>query len=128
MKLLVCLECHDIFNLREDKTKSCSCGKSSGKYRQDGLHADYQGPCLPLGVNNGSLVHAMQNQPESGMGKEFNAFVIPKQCETFIRKGEEPNLPKPVSHVDLMKQLLEESLANSKDSQSKKSSKKKNKN
>lgn len=122
MKLLVCLECHDVFNLREDRTKACSCGKSSGKYRQDGLHADYQGPCLPLGFANGSFVHALQNQPESGWGKEFTAFVIQKKCDTFLRHGDEPNLPKPVSHVDLMRQLLEEASANSEDSKKKKKS------
>ena len=127
MKLLVCLECQDIFNLREDKKKTCSCGKSSGKYRQDGLHADYEGPCLPLGFTNGSFIHALHNQPETGMGKEFTAFVIQKKCDTFLRHGDEPNIPKPVSHVDLMRQLIEESLSKSEDSKEKKPTKKKNK-
>jgi hypothetical protein len=37
-----------------------------------------------LGFANNSLENAIKNQPQSGIGELFTAFVIPKQCSTFI--------------------------------------------
>lgn len=42
---------------------------------------------MPLGIANSSFIDALKNQPEEGMGKRFEAFVIPKQCPT-LRKIE----------------------------------------
>lgn len=85
MKLLMCLECNDIFNL-DLSEKSCSCGRSKGKYINQQL-ADYTGKsAVPLGFSNPSFIQAIKDQPNEGMGKEFTAFVIPKNCETFFRK------------------------------------------
>jgi hypothetical protein len=85
MKLLLCSECNDIFNLTLQE-KSCSCGKTKGKYLPDMLHAIYQGSGIPIGFNNKSFILAMTFQPEQGMGEEFSAFVIPKNCETFKKQ------------------------------------------
>lgn len=82
MKLLLCRECGDIFNL-SNKTKSCSCGKTSGRYINN-LDAKYSGG-IPLGFANSSLVEALRNQPQSGQGKVFTAFVIPQQCPTMVK-------------------------------------------
>lgn len=83
MKLLFCTQCLDIFNLTL-KEKKCSCGKSGGQYI-DELNAVYWGKCIPLGITNNSFIDAANNQPESGMGKEFTAFVIPRECDTFTK-------------------------------------------
>lgn len=82
MKLLVCKECSDVFSLRLDKERTCECGKTKGKYT-DNINAVYSGPCYPLGFANSSFIDAIWNQPESGMGKDFTAFVIPKECTTM---------------------------------------------
>lgn len=85
MKLLLCLECNDIFNL-DLKMKKCSCGKTKGQYI-DNLSAIYEGDsAIPIGISNPSLKEAILNQPDDGMGKEFTAFTIPKVCPTFIKK------------------------------------------
>lgn len=83
MKLLVCLECQDVFKLQ--KGRYCICGKTTGEYKADGLNAIYSGPCKPIGFMNSSLVTAMKNQPQSGLGTHFTAFVIPVECPTFTK-------------------------------------------
>ncbi len=84
MKLLMCLECNDIFNL-DFYEKSCSCGRSKGKYINQQL-AEYTGEfSLPIGFSNASLIQAIKDQPIEGLGKEFTAFVIPKNCKTFFK-------------------------------------------
>jgi hypothetical protein len=116
MKLLVCLECQDVFNLRYE-TKACSCGKSSGKYFEDGLHAEYQGPCLPLGFANSSFIKALKEQPQRDWGKEFTAFVIQKECPTMKRNGPEPkiNLETPEERMlRLMSEVLHPPLSEKK--------------
>lgn len=67
------------------EVKWCDCGKVGGKYVND-IDACYWGnDAIPLGFANDSFVEAVKNQPESGMGKRFIAFVIPKKCPTFIK-------------------------------------------
>lgn len=85
MKLLYCTKCSDIFRLWTDVERACKCRESKGKYTNE-LDAYYSGPCVPLGFTNGSFVRALQAQPESGMGRDFTAFVIPKVCPTFTKK------------------------------------------
>lgn len=80
MKLLLCEECSDIFNLSFEE-KSCSCGKAKGQYL-DEINAVYSGG-IPLGFANTTFVRAILQRPESGAGKEFVAFVIPVDCPTF---------------------------------------------
>nr|WP_259547367.1 hypothetical protein [Heyndrickxia oleronia] len=41
---------------------------------------------MPIGISNPSLKEAVLNQPEIGMGKEFTAFTIPRNCPTFIKR------------------------------------------
>jgi hypothetical protein len=84
MKLLLCLECDDVFNLDYEE-KNCKCGKTRGKY-VDQINAVYSGHAVPLGFNNISLAAAVRNQPEQGEGEEFTAFIIPKVCPTFKKK------------------------------------------
>ena len=97
MKLIFCPHCQDIVKLHEQITV-CVCGKSWGRYT-NGLHARYSGDAVPLGLSNVSLVKAINNQPESGDGECFEAFVISKTCPTFRRVKNEtsstfPNPPQ----------------------------------
>lgn len=82
MKLIFCKECCSVFSLSFDK-KTCDCEKSWGQYERDGLNAKYGGEAIPLGFANNSFRTALNNQPKSGMGKDFSAFVIPAECSTF---------------------------------------------
>ncbi|NDD53220.1 hypothetical protein EBZ39_04985 [bacterium] len=80
MKLLLCPDCGDVFNLKEVE-KSCLCGTTRGQYTDD-LNAVYTGG-IPIGFANSTFLRAVTQQPQSGRGKEFTAFVIPKECPTF---------------------------------------------
>jgi len=81
MKLIFCPQCYDVVKLCY-KARSCECEVSHGYYT-DALNAVYGGSAVPLGFANSSLVKAVQNQPDKGMGECFEAFVIPKSCPTF---------------------------------------------
>lgn len=87
MKLLFCPNCKDVFNLKQDVVKSCSCGQTSGKYN-DNFQAEYTGG-VPVGFANRSFIDALNNQPAKGLGRRFEAFVIPKECPTFINLEKE---------------------------------------
>ena len=80
MKLLLCPDCGDIFNIKEVE-KTCTCGLTRGHY-VDNLNAIYSGG-IPLGFANSTFLKAVREQPQSGRGKEFTAFVIQKDCPTF---------------------------------------------
>lgn len=83
MKLLFCTSCQDVIKLHEGVTRSCLCGKVSGKYLNM-LDAVYSGEtAVPMGFANNSLLLALRNQPMVGLGETFKAFVIPKECDTF---------------------------------------------
>jgi len=84
IKLIYCPHCQDIRKLTHLLT-TCQCGRSYGQYHSDELNAYYGGIAVPLGIANSSFVDALKNQPPEGMGKRFEAFVIPKKCPTFIR-------------------------------------------
>lgn len=82
MKLLLCRKCQDVIRLL-DEPRKCSCGNVSGNYL-DELNAVYSGEyAVPLGFANSTLFEAISNQPEKGMGYNFKAFVIAKDCNTF---------------------------------------------
>ena len=87
MKLLMCTECNDIFNLKY-KTKACTCGKTEGRYVDD-LNATYSGPAIPIGFANASFLEASRRQTFMNIleqdskdsrkpGAEFVAFIIPE--------------------------------------------------
>jgi hypothetical protein len=83
MKLIYCPECGDIFNLKLNERKTCSCGKSFGEYT-DILHAQISKTAIPLGFANFSFNDALKHQPKkAGLGTNFIAFVIPTECDTI---------------------------------------------
>lgn len=85
MKLIYCPVCHDVVRLLTLKPRTCACGRAFGMYDDDDLHAFVGGSAIPLGFANLSLRHALNEQPISGDGKPFNAFVIPMECPTIER-------------------------------------------
>ncbi len=86
MKLLYCGRCHDIFALFPRQEKRCECRASRGAYLDDFIHAWYCGPCVPLGIDTMSFLEAIEDQPDQGGGRTFEAFVIPRECPTFVKK------------------------------------------
>lgn len=82
MKLIFCTKCQDVVRLLKEE-RSCKCGNCTGKYLDD-INAVYSGEtAIPLGISGRMLFRAIRNQPKEGLGKNFEAFVIPKHCETF---------------------------------------------
>jgi hypothetical protein len=82
MKLILCPYCGDVFSLRFTM-KSCGCGHSWGLYHKDGWHATIGRHAIPVGFINTSFRNAVLNQPQTGEGERFTAFVIPKECESI---------------------------------------------
>lgn len=93
MKLLLCLDCSDIFLLIKEERK-CKCGKTKGKYVDD-LNAEISGNCTPIGFANESFIKALKMQifenniQHTGdvccKGVEFNAFIIPDWAKSIKR-------------------------------------------
>ena len=92
MKLIFCPKCCDVVKLSRTE-RFCDCEASWGYYENDGLIAHYGGFAVPLGFANRTLVQAIKNQPDEGMGKRFEAFVIPKSCPTFTKMAGHILLP-----------------------------------
>lgn len=84
MKLIFCPECEDIVKLQLEH-RSCRCGKSGGMYYRDGTGAMITGAAIPIGIHNSTFAEAIRKQPSHGRGKEFTAFVIPKNCAVIDR-------------------------------------------
>ncbi|MCK9439726.1 hypothetical protein M0Q39_06735 [Patescibacteria group bacterium] len=60
----------------------CKCGKSYGQYT-DNINAEINKEAIPIGFSNSTFIYALLNRPETGLGKEFCAFVIPNHCESI---------------------------------------------
>jgi len=82
MKLIYCPQCGDILKLGYEWV-DCLCGMSWGKY-VDRINAVVSCNCIPLGFRNDSFTMAVRKQPKKGMGRRFEAFVIPKTCDTVL--------------------------------------------
>lgn len=83
MKLIYCPQCMDVLALFR-KARMCMCGKSGGAYT-DELNAEIYGEAIALGFANISFLRAVNSRPEKGWGKEFEAFVVPRVCNTITR-------------------------------------------
>jgi len=89
MKLIYCKKCGDIVKLGMEKDSStCQCGASGGYYLKDGLHAEIWGDAIPLGIDNNSFESALlrRNFLDIAGGVFFDAFVIPKICDTVTKR------------------------------------------
>ena len=88
MKLIFCRSCNDVRRLFVGRTTVCWCGKSWGRYIDD-TNAEMGGQVTPLGFANKSFAKALCAQPGRGDGKTFEAFVIPRICDS-IEYPDEP--------------------------------------
>jgi hypothetical protein len=82
MKLVFCPFCHDVFELRPKEWRTCKCGKVGGMYK-DNLNAEITKDAIPLGFDNFEFMSALRNRPKKGLGRRFEAFVIPEECPTI---------------------------------------------
>lgn len=80
MKLLNCLECHDIQSLRVGEPVTCECGQSTGHYLEDGRTATYGGPGRLLGILNHEYLRAQTH-------RDYKWFVIPEASEWVRKEG-----------------------------------------
>lgn len=88
MKLMYCPNCNDVLALRRIR-RECQCGRSYGFYEDVGpiaVNAVIGGEAIALGFANLSFKFALVNRPKEGMGKRFDAFVIPKICPTIEQR------------------------------------------
>lgn len=81
MKLILCPECNDIFNLSIN-TKKCSCGKCYGRYK-DNVNAFVSTDSIVIGFHNGSLIEALTKTPLPERGTDFKAFIISKKAKSI---------------------------------------------
>jgi len=84
MKLIYCQKCGHVLSLTDGHWRVCECGQCGGRYLKDNLHAEVFGgaSCVPLAFGNPSFREARRHQPEGKWGTRFEAFVIPKNCQT----------------------------------------------
>lgn len=83
MKLLYCKGCQDMVRPLIGIERSCQCGLSKIVAHADNITIQYSGKkAVIIGINNSSFIRAIHNQPESGKGEDFIAFVIPKKCDS----------------------------------------------
>jgi len=59
MKLLHCLECGDVLALLS-QPRSCRCGRSQGRYLEDGHAAEYSGPACVVYLSNSGVERAIR--------------------------------------------------------------------
>ena len=89
MKLLICGYCNDIFNLKINEYKECSCGKTAGAYI-DNERAVYSGDHLGcLAIHNMWWKYALSNRLESRHfgDRTFIGWCVPEDSldGNFIR-------------------------------------------
>lgn len=84
MKLIFCPKCQDVLKLQPFK-RNCQCGAAFGYYLNE-INAEIGGKAIPVGFANSSFAEALRSRPETGSGSRFEAFVIPKTCETIKEK------------------------------------------
>ena len=82
MKLIYCPHCKDILRLNK-KLRKCECGKCSGNYEFNGINATISEDAIPIGFSNKSFVEALKANPDMGLGKRFDAFIISKDATTI---------------------------------------------
>lgn len=103
MKLVLCIECGDIFNLRMNE-KKCSCGSVAGRY-VDNESAVVRGPHIALAIGNGSFytavaarstAHDWRNSPDServmGLFRQIRELA-PSCFIAWARGNEGPSNP-----------------------------------
>lgn len=94
MKLLMCLDCGDVFNLNFS-AKSCSCGKVKGQYVNQ-RDAVVNGEGVSLAIGNGSLrdaIWALADMKEDFRDKGDPWARHPTSLVAWVRPHEGPANP-----------------------------------
>lgn len=81
MKLLMCRYCHDVLKLRRRETRFCMCKKSWGHYLTDGANAEVSQEAIVIGIDNNTVVRAIQAQANKDSGyRTLAAWVMGKDA------------------------------------------------
>ncbi len=80
MKLIMCGSCHDVVKL-DHESRSCKCGKSSGRYL-DHNQAVYSGYAMPIGMRNDDLRLAWFNWI-AGKTTDIRTYTFAKDAPTY---------------------------------------------
>jgi len=75
MKLLNCLNCHEIFSIYDGEFQYCKCKKSAGRYLDDGNTCEILGPSRVI-VILGPEYHASISDKLAMAGTCFHWFAI----------------------------------------------------
>jgi hypothetical protein len=83
MKLLLCTHCQDVFKLSHQERR-CECGATRGRYLEDGHHAVYSGPGVPLGLDNIDLSQRIRDWQEDILAEpRINCWIMNKYYARF---------------------------------------------
>lgn len=87
MKLLLCLSCGDVLQMRHEP-RACVCGASSGRYLEDGVTVEQTEGSVSLALHNLDLraaVEAYQEAPQLWHPlMVFRGYLNPR-CEDDVR-------------------------------------------
>ena len=83
MKLLYCLECHDVVRLFRN-SRSCECGATGGQYVDDN-NAEVFGEGIPFAIATDEFDAAIAGRTEDWPGVWFRGFVIPFTAKTIVK-------------------------------------------
>jgi len=98
VKLLHCMMCGDVFQLRM-KERACECGRCSGKY-VDRVNAEVSGPCVSLAIGNGDLRRAiavLSSSPQD-FDRSFYQGGPTRLAYVWVRPNSGPRNP-PTTHT-----------------------------
>lgn len=90
MKLLLCPACWDVFKLKTGKLRKCECGRVTGRYLDDGHHAETNGKGISIAIGNGSLEKTMYRM--KAVYKELKNNNVEYDKHTFIEHCSVPNV------------------------------------
>jgi hypothetical protein len=114
MKLLLCLQCHDLVKFGPPmRWRSCTCGASSARYLSDGVSAQFSGAeARAIGVDNHSVaqaVRSLQRQPERGDDyhtfPRMDAWLFPEghyRIQRVDPPSAEPPQRRPLTKIDIL--------------------------
>lgn len=83
MILIFCPHCQEARSLSSKELRSCSCGKSQGRYTEDGTKCQISEAAIPLGIANDTLRRGMENRPQEGLGFRLDSLVLPYTSPLF---------------------------------------------
>jgi hypothetical protein len=83
MKMLLCPECGDVRKLGSSETR-CECGKSWGKYLEDGLRAVYGGESIIIGLDNNDVRELVRRDRLAKTNIDFEILLEKFRADWFI--------------------------------------------